>query len=452
MLDLKARLLADGFAEAEAKIAAYERGELVLRPGCDARQSLEAELTGLLGRVREKAGQTLMTDLPRSNAPRVMAECGSKGSALNVSQMIACLGQQAVDGKRIQNGFVQRTLPHFEVGALDPAARGFVANSFYSGLTATEFFFHTMGGREGLVDTAVKTAQTGYMARRLMKALEDLGVAYDGTVRNSESNVVQFRYGDDGLDPCRMETDAHDPVAFDRLAHRVRHAETRPEDAASLNSNELRAAADALDRFDDPDLGAAALKISDDQLLEPPYNKFRRDAVAHATSLAASLEAREKAAFEIIRAGGGGFKAKGQAAAQAEAESLATLHEGGVSADDLRDFAAKAGRKYLRAVAEPGEAVGAVGAQRDSRAERATVFSVVATGGWDPRAQVHFRARDADDAQDVSLRGRRVDERDARRAAPHGDHQRVEKNLDARRPGGHQTAWCLQGAVSLCAA
>jgi DNA-directed RNA polymerase III subunit RPC1 len=160
--DLKAKLLAEGFAEADRRIAAYKAGKLDLKPGCDAAQSLETELTGLLGRVREAAGQRLMGDLPRTNSPRIMAECGSKGSALNVSQMIACLGQQAVDGKRIQNGFVRRTLPHFEVDSLDPAARGFVSNSFYSGLTATEFFFHTMGGREGLVDTAVKTAHRLY--------------------------------------------------------------------------------------------------------------------------------------------------------------------------------------------------------------------------------------------------------------------------------------------------
>ena len=173
-----------------------------------------------------------MGDLPRTNSPRIMAECGSKGSALNVSQMIACLGQQAVDGKRIQNGFVRRTLPHFEVDSLDPAARGFVSNSFYSGLTATEFFFHTMGGREGLVDTAVKTAQTGYMARRLMKALEDLSVSYDGTVRNSERAVVQFKYGDDSLDPKHMETSDGRPVDFSRLLHRVRHDEAFDDDAA----------------------------------------------------------------------------------------------------------------------------------------------------------------------------------------------------------------------------
>ena len=87
-------------------------------------------------------------------------------------------------GKRTPNGFEDRSLPHFERHSKLPAAKGFVENSFYSGLTPTEFFFHTMGGREGLVDTAVKTAETGYMQRRLVKSLEDLVQHYDGTVRN----------------------------------------------------------------------------------------------------------------------------------------------------------------------------------------------------------------------------------------------------------------------------
>merc|ERR1719310_1659466 len=173
-----------------------------------------------------------MGDLPRTNSPRIMAECGSKGSALNVSQMIAAVGQQTVNGSRAPDGFVNRTLPHFEVKSLTPSAKGFVANSFYTGLTATEFFFHTMGGREGLVDTAVKTAQTGYMARRLMKALEDLSVSYDGTVRNSERAVVQFNYGDDSLDPKHMETSDGRPVDFARLLHRVRHEEAFDDDSA----------------------------------------------------------------------------------------------------------------------------------------------------------------------------------------------------------------------------
>ena len=97
--------------------------------------------------------------------------------------MIACVGQQTVNGNRIFDGFFNRTLPHFEEQSKSASAKGFVENSFYSGLTAIEFFFHTMGGREGLVDTAVKTAATGYMQRRFMKALEDISVKYDDTVR-----------------------------------------------------------------------------------------------------------------------------------------------------------------------------------------------------------------------------------------------------------------------------
>ena len=134
-----------------------------------------------------------------------MAICGSKGSYINISQMIACVGQQALSGHRIPDGFEDRSLPHFEKYSRIPAAKGFVENSFYSGLTPTEFFFHTMGGREGLVDTAVKTAETGYMQRRLVKCLEDLCVQYDRTVRTSTNELVQFLYGGDNLDPVRSE-------------------------------------------------------------------------------------------------------------------------------------------------------------------------------------------------------------------------------------------------------
>ena len=88
--------------------------------------------------------------------------------------MVAAVGQQQVNGARAPEGFLSRSLPHFAKEERGAEAKGFVANSFYTGLSASEFFFHTMAGREGLVDTAVKTAETGYMSRRLMKALEDL--------------------------------------------------------------------------------------------------------------------------------------------------------------------------------------------------------------------------------------------------------------------------------------
>jgi DNA-directed RNA polymerase III subunit RPC1 len=96
-----------------------------------------------------------------------------------------------------------------------PPSKGFVRNSFYSGLTPSEFLFHAVSGREGLVDTAVKTAETGYMSRRLIKSLEDLSCQYDMTVRDAAGNLVQFKFGDDGLDPTNLEGD-DSPVDFMR--------------------------------------------------------------------------------------------------------------------------------------------------------------------------------------------------------------------------------------------
>jgi DNA-directed RNA polymerase II subunit RPB1 len=130
---------------------------------------------------------------------------GSKGSYLNISQMTACVGQQNVEGKRIPFGFKDRTLPHFTKDDHSPESRGFVENSYLRGLTPQEFFFHAMGGREGLIDTAVKTAETGYIQRRLVKALEDVTAKYDGTVRNALGDIIQFTYGEDGMDGGKVE-------------------------------------------------------------------------------------------------------------------------------------------------------------------------------------------------------------------------------------------------------
>ena len=112
---------------------------------------------------------------------------------------MACVGQENVDGKRIPFGFNRRTLPHFAKDDFGPQSKGFVASSYLTGLNPTEFYFHAMGGREGLIDTACKTADTGYISRRLMKALEDVMVKYDGTVRTSKEVIVTFLYGEDGM-------------------------------------------------------------------------------------------------------------------------------------------------------------------------------------------------------------------------------------------------------------
>ena len=181
---MKGDLVQNGYDKCDDYIKQLEEGCLASTAGRSEEETLEDLILKELSAIRDKAGKASLTALHKSNAPLTMALCGSKGSFINISQMIACVGQQAINGKRVPNGFEDRALPHFERHSKIPAAKGFVENSFYSGLTPTEFFFHTMGGREGLVDTAVKTAETGYMQRRLVKSLEDLVQNYDGTVRN----------------------------------------------------------------------------------------------------------------------------------------------------------------------------------------------------------------------------------------------------------------------------
>ena len=235
--------IAKTYADCYAKIEEYDSGKLEPQPGMTALATLETYLNGQLSELRNKIGKMCMGELSPINTPVVMAKSGAKGSDINICQMMACLGQQSVSGKRIIDDFIDRSIPHFKHGSKDPVAKGFISNSFYTGLTPSDFFFHTMGGREGLVDSAVKTAQTGYMQRRLMKSLEDLVIAYDQTVRMSDGTIVQFVYGDDGLDPIVLETKAF-PVDLNRVSQEYLFKDSTqplldPEDALSLIENKF---------------------------------------------------------------------------------------------------------------------------------------------------------------------------------------------------------------------
>ncbi|XP_042192561.1 DNA-directed RNA polymerase III subunit RPC1 isoform X1 [Callorhinchus milii] len=221
LLKAKQELLDAGYKKCDEYIEALKTGKLQQQPGCTAEETLEALILKELSVIRDHAGSACLRELDKSNSPLTMALCGSKGSFINISQMIACVGQQAISGSRVPDGFENRSLPHFKKHSKLPAAKGFVADSFYSGLTPTEFIFHTMAGREGLVDTAVKTAETGYMQRRLVKSLEDLCTQYDLTVRSSTGDIIQFIYGGDGLDPAAMEG-KDEPLEFKRVLDNIR--------------------------------------------------------------------------------------------------------------------------------------------------------------------------------------------------------------------------------------
>ena len=191
--------------EVEEIIKEYENGTLELLPGRSPEESREAYIMQVLGKARDEAGKIAERNLSKENHAAVMARTGARGSLLNITMMAGCVGQQAVRGGRIFRGYRDRTLPHFEKGSLSAESHGFVRNCYKNGMTPTEYFFHAMGGREGLVDQAVRTAQSGYMQRRLVNALQDLKVEYDTSVRDSKGMIVQFTYGDDGVDPAKAD-------------------------------------------------------------------------------------------------------------------------------------------------------------------------------------------------------------------------------------------------------
>ncbi|XKL62278.1 hypothetical protein PGB90_002111 [Kerria lacca] len=199
VLCTKEQLLYSGYNKCDDYIKQMEMEKLQCQPGCSIEETLEAVILKELSVIRDHAGKACLNELHATNSPLVMALSGSKGSVINISQMTACVGQQAISGKRVPNGFLNRSLPYFRHYSKFPTAKGFVQNSFCTGLTPTEFFFHTMGGREGLVDTAVKTAETGYMQRRLVK----------------------FLYGGDSLDPTYMEGNGY-PIELYRIYEHVR--------------------------------------------------------------------------------------------------------------------------------------------------------------------------------------------------------------------------------------
>ena len=169
-------------------------------------QEFEDQIFGILNQATSDAGSLGQQSLSKENRLLAMVRSGSKGEPLNVAQMMACLGQTAIEGKRVPYGFTDRTLPHYKKYDDSAESRGFIESSFIRGLTPQQFFFHAMSGREGLIDTAVKTADTGYIQRQLIKSMEDLIVHHDGTVRDANNNIIQYHYGEDGINPTKIET------------------------------------------------------------------------------------------------------------------------------------------------------------------------------------------------------------------------------------------------------
>jgi DNA-directed RNA polymerase subunit A' len=198
-------VLNDAEAEVQQLIQTYNEGKLEVFPGRTAEDTLEIKILELLNKARNRCGSIVKEYSTPANNTKIMADCGARGSSLNLAMMAACVGQQALRGRRISAGYRNRTLSCFKMGDLSPEARGFIRSSFKKGLNPKEFYFGAITGRDSLMDTALRTPKSGYLYRRLANALQDLKVEYDGTVRDATGNIVQFAYGDDGLEVSKTE-------------------------------------------------------------------------------------------------------------------------------------------------------------------------------------------------------------------------------------------------------
>ncbi len=208
-------------------IKQYGDGTLERQAGRTEEETLEARIMEILAKARTDCSNVSAEYLEDDNEALIMARTGARGNMLNLGQMSACVGQQAVRGQRIQRGYKDRVLPFFKQGDLSAEAHGFVDSSFRTGLNPIEFFMHAAGGREGLVDTAVRTSQSGYMQRRLVNALQDISSCYDKTVRNAAGEIVQFLYGEDNVDPAK--SDHGKAVNVSIIINKI--LETHPEEA-----------------------------------------------------------------------------------------------------------------------------------------------------------------------------------------------------------------------------
>lgn len=304
---------------------------------------LDATVEGETNQVTTKLIKTclpsgLVKPFPHNNM-QMMTVSGAKGSNVNASQISCLLGQQSLEGRRVPTMVSGKTLPSFKAFETAPRAGGFVAGRFLTGIRPQEYYFHCMAGREGLIDTAVKTSRSGYLQRCLIKHLEGLRVHYDNTVRNSDSSVLQFNYGEDSLDVTKQKHLMQFEFAVRNVASLVERF--RPKEV--LTSDKIQ------------DMGHSyskkALKLPDEN---PPslslYNPSTHLGSISETYAAAIEKYIETNPHRLLKT-----KKKHRAdwPAFIRADDLMTVDH----------FRSLMNMRYMRSLVEPGEAVGLLASQ-----------------------------------------------------------------------------------------
>jgi DNA-directed RNA polymerase subunit A' len=216
-LDKVKNILEEAEEEVNKTINDFKKGKIKLIIGRTPKESLETVIRGYLSDSLNKVADIVEKNVPENNTI-IMAKSGARGSIINFVQCAAVIGQETIKGERIKIGFSGRTFSHFRPGDLSLESKGFVKNGYKQGLTPFEFFFDSMNSREGLMDKSLKTRHSGYLERRLIGALQDLKVEYDGTVRDSGKKIIQFVPGEDGLDPSKIQKGG---ISVKRIADRL---------------------------------------------------------------------------------------------------------------------------------------------------------------------------------------------------------------------------------------
>ena len=274
------------------------------------------------------------------NHMQAMTLSGAKGSPTN-AQLISCgLGQQSLEGRRVPVMVSGKTLPSFKAFETAAIAGGYIGSRFLTGIRPQEFYFHCMAGREGLIDTAVKTSRSGYLQRCLIKHLEGIRVHYDHTVRGSDSSVYQFQYGDDGIDVTKQKHLYEFEFAARNEATLVNR--TRPRDLIGRVDDDvaishMKKALKKLKKY--PKYPVTLSLYSPSRYLGSTSEKFARDVEDYVTKNADKLLVVKKSADQ------GSDKSR---------------RKGLIS---QRNFRQLMNVKYLKSLVEPGEAVGLLASQ-----------------------------------------------------------------------------------------
>ena len=300
---------------------------------------------------RDSMGKMVQEPLDDSNSFFCTVNSGSKGSSINISQIMAVVGQQNLCGKRIPKTWTDRSLPHFKRGSDGPLERGFIQHSYVEGLSPAEVWFHAIAGREGMIDTACKTSVTGYIERRFIKALENIKVHWDGTVRNSDNVIIQFHYGDDGFDAMRVEKQC---ICTYHYPHEMMYGGIKEEYDQILKDHDFLK---GLDKWKDPSLRGTPwymLPINVSRIIHNTKTLFNFPSRAVTEqevyeTVKKLLEAIDNEMLRIL--------------IRAEMNSQKLVWRDKITKDNLDLIIHKIRKQYDMIHSIPGESVGAVAAQ-----------------------------------------------------------------------------------------